>query len=302
MTCYRPLHAWRSFGERSPGGKAAIVFRPPSGPSEALEVPCGQCIGCRIDRSRQWALRCVHEASLHEENAFITLTYRAENLPADGSLCKEDHQRFVKRLRERYEGRRIRYFLCGEYGSDCSRPHYHALLFGLDFVDKVFWCKSGENQVFRSPELEKLWTAGFSWVGSVSWQSAAYVARYCLKKLNGEKAAEKYLKDVDPESGECRYLEPEYVVMSRRPGIGRGWYERYKADCGKDFLTHEGKKFRIPRYYDGILEVEDVDEFNRIKAKRKEVACARAVDGKRLRAMEKVKQLQAKRLERMFEV
>lgn len=165
----------------------------------------------------------------------------------------------------------------------------------------MLWCKSGDNDVYRSPELESVWTAGFSWLGSVTWQSAAYVARYCLKKVNGEKAVERYLKDVDPETGECRLLEPEYVAMSRRPGIGRGWYERYKSDCGKDFLTHEGRKYKVPKYYDGILEVEDVDEFNRIKVKRKEVAKQQAVDGRRLYAMEKVKRLQAERLERQFE-
>lgn len=298
MTCYHPLKAFRVLHQTTKAGKAVIAFSRPRGLSEPIDLPCGQCIGCRLDRSRQWALRCVHEASLYDQNSFVTLTYDDVHLPSNGSLVKEDHQKFIKRLRERFPIRKIRYFLCGEYGEDGQRPHYHALLFNLDFLDKVFWCESKGNQVYRSPELEAIWPFGFSWIGDVTWQSAAYVARYVMKKVNGDHAWEKYVKDVDPETGECRYLEPEYIAMSRRPGIASRWYAQFKGDTLKDYLTHEGRKYKLPRYYDKILEVEDVDEYLRRKQKRKEVALENKVSSGRLAVMETVQRLAAERLKR----
>jgi len=251
-----------------------------------------------MQRSREWALRCVHEASLHEENSFITLTYSPENLPPGGSLVKRDHQLFIKRLRKTYPVYKFRYFLCGEYGEDLQRPHYHALLFGFDFMDKQPWSESNGHTIYRSVDLEGLWTLGHSWIGSVSWQSAAYVARYCIKKVNGPNAWERYVQDVDPDTGECRYLEPEYIAMSRRPGIAHEWYQKYKEDCRKDFLTHEGQKFKIPRYYDQVLEVEDAERYRHMKQKRKEVAESQAVTPKRRAAMEHHKELITERLRR----
>lgn len=299
MTCYHPLQAYRLIGARTERGKAVVAFsRPASGAYESMSLPCGQCIGCRLDRSRQWALRCVHEASLHEFNSFVTLTYDESQVPADGSLVKEHHQNFMKRLRASFRGLKIRYFLCGEYGTENARPHYHALLFGLDFPDKVFWCESRGNKIWRSPRLEELWPFGYSWIGEVTWQSAAYVARYVMKKVNGDLAWEKYVKDVDVESGECRYLEPEYIAMSRRPGIAAGWYQAFKRDCDKDYVTHEGRKFRLPRYYDKVLELEDLEEYERRKNKRKEVAKRNKVDMLRLRGMERHQEVIAKQLKR----
>lgn len=298
MTCYHPLEAYRSIFGRTAKGRGIISFSRPSGPAEPIKVPCGQCIGCRLDRSRQWAVRCVHEASLYPLNCFVTLTYDDQNLPEAGSLQKDDHQRFIKRLRERFPVNRIRYFLCGEYGEENMRPHYHALLFNHDFLDKEPWCDSKGNTVYRSADLEELWPVGYSWIGEVTWQSAAYVARYVMKKVNGDRAWERYVQDVDPETGECRCLEPEYIAMSRRPGIAAGWYQRFKGDTQKDFVTHEGKKYKLPRYYDRILELEDIREYERRKSKRKEVAKEQAVSRKRLCEMEKVQQESAKRLKR----
>lgn len=286
MSCYRPLNGFRATGKKTERGKAVIQFTPPPGPYEMVTLPCGQCIGCRIDRSQQWALRCVHEASLHEENCFVTLTYSEENLPEYGSLVKKDYQDFLKRLRKRFKGRRIRFFLCGEYGGDGSRPHYHALLFGLEFLDKVYWCKSGPHQVYRSPTLEELWTHGYSWIGEVSWQSAAYVARYCMKKVNGDLAYERYVRDVDPETGELIAVEPEFISMSRRPGIAAEWYEKYSGDCRKDYLTHEGRRVKLPRYYDALRELDDLDGLLAIKAKRREVAAGKRESTRRRMAKE----------------
>lgn len=298
MTCYHPLEAYRSLGSRTDKGKCPVVFTRPDGPSEPVTLPCGQCIGCRIERSRQWALRCVHEASLHDENCFVTLTYDDENLPPDRSLVKSDHQKFLKRLRAANPGVRIRYFLCGEYGDTEERPHYHALLFGFDFPDKIAWCKSKGHQIWISEDLQRLWPFGYSWIGEVTWESAAYVARYVMKKVNGAAALDRYVHDVDPDTGECRFQEPEYIAMSRRPGIGRDWYDKFKSDCAKDFLTHEGKKFKVPKYYDGVLELEDVQAFKRVKAKRKEVARANCVGSSRLAAMEKCAMRRVEQLKR----
>ena len=140
MVCYYPLQAWRSL-DYLKGLKSTIVFSsdtPSDGVYSSLTLPCGQCIGCRLNYSRNWAIRCVHESSLHEHNCFITLTYNDENLPLNGSLDLKHFQDFMKRLRKKVSVP-IRYFHCGEYGSRLQRPHYHLLLFGLDFPDKKFW-------------------------------------------------------------------------------------------------------------------------------------------------------------------
>jgi hypothetical protein len=240
----------------------------------------------------------VHEASLYDVNSFVTLTYDQEHMPDGGTLVKKDHQDFMKRLRSRFPVRKIRYFLCGEYGSELSRPHYHALLFNLEFPDQEYWCESNGNKVYRSPELEELWPFGYSWIGTVTWESAAYVARYCMKKVNGDRAWERYCRDVDVETGECKVLEPEYVAMSRRPGIGREWYSAYKRDCRKGFVSHEGKVFPLPKYYDGIMEVENVELALDLKRRRREAAAKNAVSPKRLQTLRRVKELQTNRLKR----
>lgn len=306
MTCYHRIDAYKAILERTPRGKAVVTFgRPPRGPYEKVKLPCGQCIGCRLDKSRDWALRCVHEASLHERNCFLTLTYDDAHMPEGETLVKEDHQKFIKRLREHYRSSNpnIRYFLCGEYGNKGNRPHYHALIFNHDFSDKVFWCNSKGNKVYRSPTLEKLWPYGYSWIGNVTWQSAAYVARYVIKKVNGAMAFDRYVSDVDVDTGEVTLQEPEYIAMSRGGKGGRGiayeWYQKFRGDCGKDYLTEGGKIYRVPRYYDDLLEVEDVEELNRRRARRKEYAKQQPqLDSLRLRQMEKHKEAAVKRLVR----
>lgn len=309
MSCFQPLAAWQDLSGRSVNGKAKVVFQRPAGPSAAIRLPCGQCIGCRLDKSREWALRCVHEASLYDDNCFVTLTYDDEKLPPTGTLVKRHHQNFMKELRgsatelaERIrdagkyvEIPRIRFFMCGEYGDRDERPHYHFLLFNWSFPDRYEWCSSKGNTIYRSKMLESIWRHGFSWIGDVTWQSAAYVARYSMKKVNGANALDKYVRNVDPDTGECDILEPEYVCMSRRPGIGRDWYDRYGQDCRKDFLTHDGRKHRVPRYYDHVLELEDVEELARRKRLRKEHA-TEPLSRKRLADMMKFKERQTKQL------
>jgi len=174
-------------------------------------IACGQCSGCRLERSRQWAVRCMHEASLHEKNSFVTLTYK----DAPESLEYRDFQLFMKRLRK-VRGR-CRFYMGAEYGEQRGRPHFHALLFGVAWPDGVYLGKSPSGfKLFRSAQLSALWPQGFASVGDVTFESAAYVARYCMSVITGDKAVEHY-------GGR----KPEFGRMSLRPGIGRAWIDKY---------------------------------------------------------------------------
>ncbi len=266
MVCFHPMTAFKA-----PGGH--VVFNPKDGWGDMpVELPCGKCQGCRFEHTRMWAIRCVHEAQMHERNCFITLTYNDEHLPGDGSLCLEDWQKFAKRLRHKLGP--FRFFHCGEYGEVNLRPHYHACIFGHDFIaDRGLWKDDGKNPLFRSPELDTLWGLGFATVGALSFKSAAYVARYVMKKaVVGVR--------VDGR-------RPEYVTMSRRPGIGSKWFEKFKADVyPADEVVHEGKRYRPPRFYDGLLGAEELDVY---KAKRHRAVGKRIKDlsPERLRVREK---------------
>lgn len=291
MPCYSPLKGYRS-RHVNESGKRSIVFSAKEGYLDLpVEVACGQCIGCRLERSRQWAIRCVHEASLHTENCFITLTYDNEHLPSDGSLKVEDFQKFMKRLRKHFNGTTIRYYHCGEYGDRTNRPHYHALLFGIDFADKVLFriSPSGEK-LYRSPTLERLWPYGYSTIGNVTFESAAYVARYIMKKVTGEKAEEHY-----------QGRTPEYTTMSRRPGIAAGWYEKFKNDVyPRDEVIMRGRPMRPPKFYDRLYEIDDEVGYELVKARRKAEAKKYADNQtpERLRVREAVKKAQISRLVR----
>lgn len=268
MACYRPLVAYRA---RSPGpnGKRAVVFDKRESTGVELKLPCGNCIGCRLERSRQWAVRCMHEASLYEENCFITLTYDDDHLPESGSLVKWHFQDFMKRLRARIAPRRIRFFMCGEYGERFSRPHYHACIFGFDFPDKVGCARQGsEYRLYRSALLESVWTSGFSLIGDLSFESAAYVARYVTKKVNGERAFHHYMA-MNPETGELYEIEPEFGLMSRRPGIGAEWYAKYHGEVfPSDSVLVNGRLTRPPRFYDKLLERDRPELLEEIKEER----------------------------------
>ncbi len=258
MACYRPL---RAYGLRNAEGKMDISFKPKIG-YEPIWLPCGQCIGCRLERSRQWAMRCMHEAQMYDRNCFVTLTYDDEHLPPNGSLNKRDFQLFMKRLRKRY-GSGIRYYQCGEYGELLGRPHHHAILFNFDFPDKELWSVRYGVRLYRSASLEQLWPYGYSTIGDVTFESAAYVARYCTKKITGKLAHEHYKGKL-----------PEYATMSRRPGIGRTWLEKYKDDVyNYDYVVvRNGLKLRPPRYYDRIYDEIDPERMMAIKEKRGEAA------------------------------
>lgn len=259
MPCFYPVTGYRS-RTKNERGRYGVVFNIREGfHDRPVNVPCGQCRGCRLEKSRQWAVRCMHEASLHDQNSFITLTYHDDYLPELGSLDRKAFPDFMKRLRSRIAPAKVRYFHCGEYGDENLRPHYHALLFGWDFSDKTLWRMSGDNPTYRSAMLEELWPIGQSEIGSVTFKSAGYVARYAMKKQTGPIADEYY-----------QGREPEYATMSRRPGIGAGWLERYGSDVyPSDQLVVNGVVTKPPRYYDGKYSELDPDSFDAIQDARK---------------------------------
>jgi len=271
MPCFHPMDAWYSKAI-NPSGKRGIVFSPKSAyqPDDPIKLPCGQCIGCRLERSRQWAIRCVHEASLYENNCFITLTFSPDAMMEREnpmSLDVSEFQKFMKRLRKKY-GAKIRFFHCGEYGELNGRPHYHACLFNFDFSDKILWKIVNDNRLYTSQSLSDLWPFGFSTIGDVTFESAAYVARYIMKKITGDAASDHYER-ADSSTGEIFSIKPEYTTMSRRPGIGRGWFDKYATDVyPDDFVVMNGSKMRPPKYYDRVLEKTRPYEFDDVKEKR----------------------------------
>lgn len=265
MACYHPLRAFRTAG-------GSIVFVERGDIVQTLDLPCGQCIGCRLERSRKWAMRCLHESKMHERNVFITLTYDDGNLPSDGSLNYRHFQLFMKSLR-RTVGK-VRFFMCGEYGELNKRPHYHALLFGVDFDDKVLWQKtSAGSMIYRSALLERLWPRGHSSIGDVTFESAAYCARYVMKKVTGHRSEESY-RNVNVLTGEVYQIEPEFCRMSLKPGIGATWLEKYRDDVyPNDYVVVNGVKCKPPRYYDKRIEHLDMID---------DVKYSRYLDGRRL--------------------
>lgn len=253
MACFSPLSAWQTDG-------GEIIFSERGKIRRALTLPCGQCVGCRLERSRQWAVRCVHESKMHEHSVFVTLTYDDDHVPYDSSLIYRHYQLFMKRLRKHF-ATRVRFYMCGEYGDLFSRPHFHACLFGCFFSDRQLYRElpSG-SKLWTSKSLEKLWPYGFSSIGDVTFDSAAYVARYVMKKVTGPRA-EAHYEAVDPVSGEIFQREPEFTRMSLKPGIGATFFEKYKKEIfPRDEVIVRGMKMKPPKYYDRLLAL-DADSY-----------------------------------------
>lgn len=282
MACFKPLSAYQQVD-------GSVVFVECGDVLRALTLPCGQCVGCRLERSRQWAVRCMHEAQMHERNSFVTLTYSDEYRPVGDSLVYRDFQLFMKRLRK--EKKSVRFYMCGEYGEEFGRPHFHACLFGCHFEDRAYWSKSPAGEkLYRSAQLERLWPFGFASVGEVTFESAAYVARYVMKKITGQRAEEAY-RVVDSETGEVVERVPEFNRMSLRPGIGARWLEKFQSDVypgGR--VVVNGRECRAPRYYDKKFESFDAVAFEDVAYGRFLEGVARAADNtaERLAVREKV--------------
>lgn len=284
MPCYHPLKGYRA-SQPGASGKFGVVFKPPHPDQQSIDIPCGRCIGCRLERSRQWAVRCLHEASLYDQNCFVTLTYDNKHLPAGGNLVKSDLQKFFKRLRKRFG--KFRYYACGEYGSELGRPHFHACIFGFDFADKCLWSVRGGVRLYVSADLVALWPFGFSTIGQVTFESAAYVARYVTKKITGDMAKEHYTR-FDSTTGEFWELTPEFNVMSRRPGIAKPWLDKYMSDVFPgDFVISRGREMKPPRYYDVQFEKSDVWKHFEVKRERMNSAKEHAGDNTPRRLQDK---------------
>lgn len=284
MPCYHPLSGVR--GVVNSNGKRPLIFGSDVVSRAALvvQVPCGQCVGCRLARSAAWATRCLDEASQYADNCFLTLTYDEAHLPSDHGLHVSDFQLFMKRLRQdvwrRSHRRGVRFFHCGEYGTQLKRPHFHACLFNLDFKDKVFYKRNRNgDSLFNSPTLSRLWPSGFSVIGDLTFESAAYVARYVVDKVTGPNVefegpdGLRHYERVHRTSGEVVPVMPEYTTMSRRPGIGRAWFDRYVSDVFPvDYRVVDGRRLKVPRFYDGLYEKGHPVEFDVVKRRRFDAA------------------------------
>lgn len=290
MACYHPLKvAW--YGEVTTNHKKKYEFVNPDyddykSAVEVKDIPCGKCMGCRIEYSRQWATRCMLEAKKYKYNAFINLTYDEEHVhhttghTIEGeeidrlTLYPPDVTKFMKDLRRyfdyNYKEQGIKFYLCGEYGDTTGRPHYHIVAFNIHIRDLIPFYKNAEgDQIYISETIAKIWKKGQITVGEVTWQSCAYTARYVMKKRKGKDAEEIY---------KILGIEPEFVRMSRNPGIGRAYYEENKDNI---YLTDEifldngkGKviKFKPGKYFDRLYDLESPEAMEAIKLQRKKNA------------------------------
>lgn len=293
MQCYRPLRAYMCTS-------GAVVFTELRRHDVARQIslPCGQCTGCRLERSRHWAIRCVHEKTMHIYNQYITLTYDNEHLPENGNLCHRDFQLFIKRVRK--TGAKIRYYMCGEYGGELGRPHYHAIIFNWQLPDKILWKTVRGNKLYTSATLTKLWGNGHALTGEVTFESAAYVARYIMKKQTG-KTAPLHYEQINKETGEITIKTSEYNKMSLKPGIGREWIEKYFKDVyGKGTVITRGVETTAPTYYDNIAKKLEPSRFEEIAWQREQAARARAADNtdERLAVRETVAKARIRHLKR----
>lgn len=243
MACYNPITAYKTIS-----GEIVFAQLQQHGEITAhLLLPCGQCTQCRMQRVADWAARITHEAQMHKENCFVTLTYGNGNLPTNASLEHRDVQLFFKRLRKK-TGLKIRYYACGEYGDETGRPHYHATLHGIDFTDRepVGKSESGE-QMYNSALLTETWGMGNCTVQDLTPRTAAYCAGYIMKKTLGEDAETAY--NIKLENGIELQRKPPYSAMSK--GIGEEWLKKHgQTDAfAHDYIVIDGTKRTMPKYY-----------------------------------------------------
>lgn len=261
MTCYAPITAYKA-AVLNETGKRSMVFKAVGSFSGvAYKLPCGACPGCKLERSRTWGIRCMHEKRMHTQSDFITLTYRNEDLPEFGTLVPRDLQLFHKRLHNKLlydRGLGIRYFGCGEYGGTTHRPHYHSLIFGYSFPDRKLYSYNARGEpIYTSKLLDDLWGLGDCKIGDVTFDSACYVARYSLKKAS-KKEREDGAYVVYDADGVIHERLPEFPVMSRRPGIGATYFDKYGSEIMQhDTIIMGNREVPSIRYYD--LKIEKLD-------------------------------------------
>lgn len=301
MVCYHPLHAFPNGKTRD--GKTSykitsnkvksISFDKATGHwflsddpnryhnNQYIDIPCGQCVGCRIDYSREWALRCVLESKYHDRTMFLTLTYDDVHVPhttyTDNvtgeikdilTLNPDDFTLFMKRLRfhfsKKYD-KQLRFFACGEYGSVTLRPHYHAIVFGLDVDDlKQVSTSPHGYPVYSSDFIEEIWGKGFITLADSSFETCAYTARYVMKKQTGK----------DSDFYDVHNLVPEFVRMSRKPGIAKQYYDDHVLEIYEHdkIILNDGKIFKPPSYFDSYLEKDYPELYDKIIQNRIECA------------------------------
>lgn len=321
MPCYSPITYYKIYKSNSEHEYTHNSIYGKSKGGHQLEHPCGQCIGCRLAKSREWAVRCMHEASLYWNNSWLTLTLNDEyRFTRQNPYSVERGEtseitRFFKRLRKKY-GEGIRYYYCAEYGETCfvcekpeflcrqngcrhfygwrGRPHYHVCLFNHDFEDKQLYKMINGLPHFTSEILDQLWTdpktglfMGTATVSDLTPDSAAYTARYSLKKINGlSKSLPDPVTDLlhyqrlTPD-GEIINLVPEYTNMSRGSkklntgGIGKGWLKNYSKEVlDNDAVLFKNTRIKPPRYYDDFLETLYPQIIEQNKIKRIDKACS----------------------------
>ena len=322
MACFHPLTA----GRPAPGYPLSFGSAIKAN-FELLKVRCGQCIGCRLDHSLMWATRATHESRSHQDTCFITLTYADETMPHSLSVHAKPLQQFFRALRyhiktENPDNPKIKYLACGEYSpkkrrpvgpfnpwefvGEGERPHYHAVVFGYDFPDKELWTVRNDNRIFTSDILTDIWGKGHCTTAAVTFESAAYVARYSIKKLNGTLAQRP-----DPVTGLLPYerichttgqiLEVEKERFHTSNGIGKDHYLSYTGDIyPNDSVVINGHETRPPRYYDNLFKAEDPHTMETIQDRRIQQMRKHAADNTpdRLAEREKVKQAQLNQLKR----
>lgn len=261
VPCYSPLEGWRHRETNGFTMNTQVAQR-----DSPLTVPCGQCIGCRLERSRQWAIRNLHENQMHDYSCFITLTYDDDNLPYGGTLVLDHFQKFMKRLRKAHG--KIRFFHCGEYGETTFRPHYHALIYGWKPDDPTLFARTDEYNLYSSGVLTDVWGYGHATFGDVTFDTAAYTSRYVTKKITGEPAA-SYYRYVDEDTGEIIDRKPPYATMSRRPGIGMPWLQKYGSEAyTHDSVIMRGREMQPPKAYDRAFEHTDPATLESVKTQR----------------------------------
>ncbi len=250
-------------------------------------------------------MRLTHESKSHTQNAFTTLTYNDENLPnnADleqpptGTLVPRDLQLFIKRLRKQNGETRLKYFACGEYGDKTIRPHYHICFFNYYPPDPVHHSTKLENKLYSSKSLDEIWGKGFTLTGELTFQSAAYVARYITKKINGPNSDDHY-KTIDTRTGQITQRLPEFTRQSN--GLGKAHFNKYTEDIYNHdhVILSDGKKTRPPRYYDKLYQEKNPDHLTEIKTTREAKALKHFANNtpERLAVREKIQQLKARRL------